>query len=177
MIQKAIFDSLTLYKSKQILSFMKNTDSYSFNYLSNPRLTGKFMEVGMNKVQVKSVEDVERKAIGQIRQSISHTESQSELMSSFSYNISQYINSIMQPDINVSAQDISFSPERDDHYILSKRLTESHEFNSLWNGTRLPHFVQKVADTTYHRYIHLSHHDEKTRSKIKKGQNLNPRSH
>jgi hypothetical protein len=56
-------------------------------------------------------------------------------------------------------------------------LKKSHEFASHWNGTRLPHFVQKVADTTYHRYIHLSQHDEKTMLKIKKGQSLNARSH
>ncbi len=131
----------------------------------------------MNKVREESVETLERKAIGQIRQRISKTESQSDLSDGFSYNVSLYLNSIMQPEINVSAQDISFSPDRNDHYILSKRLTESNEFNSLWNGTRLPHFVQKVAETTYHRYIHLSHHGEKTRAKIKKGQNLNPRAH
>ncbi len=124
----------------------------------------------MNHVAVKSVEYLERKAIGKIRQRISSTESRSDLKNGFSFNVSQYINSVMEPDISVSAQDISFSPDGNNHYIISDHLLNSREFSSKWVGTRLPHFVQKVADTTYHRYIHLSQHGEKTRSKIKNGQ-------
>lgn len=131
----------------------------------------------MNNVTVKSVESLERKAIGQIRQRISSTESKADLRNGFSFNVSQYINSVMEPKVSIGPQDIAFSPEGNNHYILSERLTQSSEFNSMWKGTRLPHFVQKVADTTYHRYIHLSQHDEKTKAKIKRGQNLNPRSH
>ncbi|MDA3811841.1 MAG: hypothetical protein PF518_16095, partial [Spirochaetaceae bacterium] len=71
----------------------------------------------MNNVTVKSVEYLERKAISQIRQRISQTENKSDLTNGFAFNVSQYINSVLEPDITVSAQDISFSPEGNDHYI------------------------------------------------------------
>ncbi len=131
----------------------------------------------MSNVTEKSIKYFEKKAIGKIRQQISSTNSRADLNNGFSFNVSQYLNSIMEPEMSIYAQDISFSPEGNNHYILSDRLIQSPEFSSKWEGTRLPHFIQKVADTTYHRYIHLSQHGERTRSKIKKGQNLNPRSY
>ena len=109
-----------------------------------------------NNVLEQGIEYLEKKAYANIILKIESTNNLLELSYGFSFNITQYLNAALGHEFTLYAHDIIFSPDLKQHYKLSSRFMESPPFISKWYGTRLSNFIQKMADSTYHRYLFLS---------------------
>ena len=118
---------------------------------------------------------MERKKIAEIRDRINQTENLSDLERSFSHAISSFLNQILDSNFNVSEEDIRFKPSNTKYYELSTRLRRAKVFKETWTHSNIPHFIEHVADSAYHKYIHIKKHQEKTTKKIRNGNSANRR--
>ncbi len=127
----------------------------------------------MNETYFANLENLEKKYLGKIRKNINKSENKKDLEKIFSFTVSDFLNHVLDEEIKISETDISFSPVQKNRYIFSPRLLESEYFIQKWNNSNLPGFINKVADTTYHRYLHLNKHIEKTEKKIRQSDSRN----
>ncbi len=125
----------------------------------------------MDWVSFVNFENLERKCMGSIRKKVDLSENRKDLEKAFSYSISTFLNQAFRHDLSFSNEDIVFKPNMKVKYVLSQRLMNSKEFMETWEHSNLPHFINQVADTTYHKYIHLGKHGEKTVRKIRQTDN------
>ena len=125
----------------------------------------------MDWISFVNFENLERKCIGSIRKKVDLSENRKDLEMAFSYSISTFLNQAFQHNLSFSNEDVVFKPNMKVKYALSQRLMNSKEFMKTWEHSNLPHFISQVADTTYHKYIHLGKHGEKTVRKIRQTDN------
>ena len=125
----------------------------------------------MDRVSFVNFENLERKCIGSIRKKVDLSENRKDLEMAFSHSISTFLNQAFQDDLSFSNDDVTFKPYMKVKYELSPRLKNSKEFMETWEHSNLPHFINQIADTTYHKYIHMSKHGEKTVRKIRQTDN------
>ena len=111
--------------------------------------------------------DLEKDFFSKIRNGVKSTEDLSDLRRFFSATVSELLDNACGDDFDIDNEDVAFAPESEGYYKLSPRLRGSAAFLDTWRNSSLPHVVRKAADTTYHRYIHLSKHLEKTEKKIR----------
>lgn len=127
----------------------------------------------MNGTSFANFESMEKKYMSLLRKKINESESKTDLVENFSSTVSNFLNQVFNESIAVHDNDIIFKPDTGDKFILSTKLKESEQFLNTWNNSNLPSFIGKVADTTYHRYIHLDKHTEKTEKKIRQSTSKN----
>ena len=125
----------------------------------------------MDLVSFVNFENLERKCMGSIRKKVDLSENRTDLEMAFSHSISTFLNQAFQHDLSFSNEDVIFKPNLKVKYVLSQRLMNSKEFMETWEHSNLPHFINQIADTTYHKYIHMGKHGEKTVRKIRKTDN------
>lgn len=125
----------------------------------------------MGWVSFVNFENLERKCMGSIRKKVDLSENRTDLEMAFSHSISTFLNQAFQHDLSFSNEDVIFKPNLKVKYVLSQRLMNSKEFMETWEHSNLPHFINQIADTTYHKYIHLGKHGEKTVKKIRQTDN------
>lgn len=125
----------------------------------------------MSWVPFVNFENLERKCIGSIRKKVDLSENRKDLEMAFSHSISTFLNQAFQNDLSFSNEDVIFKPNMKVKYVLSHKLMNSKKFMETWEHSNLPHFISQIADTTYHKYIHLGKHGEKTIRKIRQTDN------
>ena len=69
--------------------------------------------------------------------------------------------------IELNGDDVLFDPKAEKYFILSSSLKDQTIFKETWDGSDLPNMIGRFADSTYHRYLHLDKHLEKTERKIR----------
>lgn len=117
-------------------------------------------------------EQVSYSAIGnelihELRDRLNNAENISDIRNSFSYTVIGLLSQAFQ-DMDVDADDVSFHPDKEQHFQISDRVMKDKNFNEKWQHSDLPNVIQKFADSTYHKYIHTCKHPEKTNKKIRK---------
>ncbi len=125
----------------------------------------------MEWVSFVNFESLERKCIGSIRKKVDLSENKKDLEITFSHSISTFLDQAFQHDLSFSNEDVTLKPNSKVKYALSQRLRDSKEFMGIWEHSNLPHFINQIANTTYHKYIHMSKHGEKTVRKIRQTDN------
>ncbi|MDA3812624.1 MAG: hypothetical protein PF570_00055, partial [Candidatus Cloacimonetes bacterium] len=86
----------------------------------------------------------------------------------FALTVINFLNQIFEESqLDIDADDIKFSPEVKDLYILSDRLNRDLEFKKIWDISDLKNVIHKFAKSANHRYIHINKHNEKTNKKIR----------
>ena len=125
----------------------------------------------MEWVSFVNFENLERKCIGSFRKKVDLSENRKDLELAFSHSITAFLNQAFQQDISFSEDDVTFRPNKKVKYALSSRLMNTKAFMETWEHSNLPHFINQIADTTYHKYIHMGKHGEKTIRKIRQTDN------
>ena len=125
----------------------------------------------MDLISFVNFENLERKCMGSIRKKVNLSENRKDLELAFSQSITAFLNQAFQQDISFSEDDVIFRPNMKVKYALSSRLMNTKVFIEAWEHSNLPHFINQIADTTYHKYIHMGKHGEKTDRKIRQTDN------
>ncbi len=103
-----------------------------------------------------------------MRDQISNSEDKIDLGNSFSYVVSDFLNKVFEEyGIEIGDDSILFDPEAENYYSINSELLVQNDFAETWHNSDLPSMIKKFADSTYHRYLHLNKHKEKTDSKIR----------
>ncbi|MFC1887377.1 hypothetical protein ACFLYK_01055 [Candidatus Cloacimonadota bacterium] len=103
-----------------------------------------------------------------MRDQISNSEDKIDLGNSFSYIVSGFLGKVFaEKEINIEDDSILFDPEAENYYSINSELLDQGDFSETWQNSDLPNLIKKFADSTYHRYIHLNKHKEKTDRKIR----------
>jgi hypothetical protein len=103
-----------------------------------------------------------------MRDQISNSEDKIDLGNSFSYVVTGFLSRIFsEKKIAISDDSILFNPNAENYYSINSELLGQGEFVETWQNSDLPNVIKKFADSTYHRYIHLNKHKEKTDRKIR----------
>ena len=121
----------------------------------------------MDQISFVNFESVEKKYMSMLRKKLTTSENKTDLAKHFSCTVSNFLNNVLDEEPVVYESDIIFNPDSGKKYTLSTKLKQSEHFLNTWNNSNLPHFVGKAADSTYHRYLHLNKHSEKTEKKIR----------
>ena len=121
----------------------------------------------MSTGSFQNFHDIEKSFMGRLRSRIKTTENHDDLRHFFSTAVSDLLNSAYEGAVPILETDIVFEPSNEEHYELSRRLRGSARFMDTWNNSNLPGVIRKAADTTYHRYLHMNKHHEKTERKIR----------
>ncbi len=125
----------------------------------------------MNWVSFVNFEKIERKCMSSIRKKVDLSENRKDLEMVFSHSISTFLNQAFQHSLSFSNDDVIFKPNMKVKYALSPKLINSKKFMETWEHSNLPHFINQIVDTTYHKYIHMGKHGEKTVRKIRQTDN------
>ena len=125
----------------------------------------------MGWVSFVNFENLERKCMGSIRKKVDLSENRKDLELAFSHSITAFLNEAFQQNMSFSEDDVIFRPNKKVKYALSSRLMNTKAFMDTWKHSNLPQFINQIADTTYHKYIHMSKHGEKTVRKIRQTDN------
>jgi hypothetical protein len=103
-----------------------------------------------------------------MRDQISNSEDKIDLGNSFSYVVSGFLSKVFEEqEIIIEDNSVLFDPEAEDYYSINSELLDQGNFAEMWYNSDLPNVIKKFADSTYHRYIHLNKHKEKTDRKIR----------
>ena len=103
-----------------------------------------------------------------MRDQISNSEDKIDLGNGFSLVVTRFLSRVFEEkDIRISDNSILFNPQAKNYYSIDKELLDQGDFVETWQNSDLPNVIKKFADSTYHRYIHLNKHKEKTEKKIR----------
>ncbi len=106
--------------------------------------------------------------IHEIREKINISENKVDLTNNFSYTVTNFLNRVFENEnFVVDADDITFDPQEKNNFKVSSNLMKVAIFKETWKKSDLPNVIKKFADSTYHRYLHLEKHLEKTQKKIR----------
>jgi len=106
--------------------------------------------------------------IHRMRDQINNSEDKIDLENNFCYTVSKFLIDVFSgEELEVSADDISFDPNSETFYTLSDNLKNQERFREIWQNSDLPNVIKRFAESTYHRYLHLNKHLEKTQKKIR----------
>jgi len=106
--------------------------------------------------------------IHEVREKINNSENKVDLTNHFSYTVTHFLNRVFESEnFVVDADDIIFDPKEKNNFKVSSNLMDVAIFKDTWKKSDLPNVIKKFADSTYHRYLHLEKHLEKTQKKIR----------
>ncbi|MBC8383948.1 MAG: hypothetical protein H8E57_00350 [Candidatus Cloacimonetes bacterium] len=107
--------------------------------------------------------------IHEMRDKINNSENKIDLDHFFSQTVTNFLNKVFHDqDFVIDNGDIIFNPDSENYFSVSDDLWKLEYFKEIWNSSDLPNVIKKFADSTYHRYLHLNKHPEKTQKKIRK---------
>jgi len=102
----------------------------------------------------------------QYRQSMNSAESTEDVKKFFAYITHELIETALQGKVAVEYEDIRLDPHRESGFVISSRLRELQEFESVWNRSDLPHIVKRMAEFAIKRHNYLEKHRDRTESKM-----------
>ncbi|MBN1949362.1 MAG: hypothetical protein JW784_06430 [Candidatus Cloacimonetes bacterium] len=104
----------------------------------------------------------------QMRDQINNAEDRADLGRSFSFTVTNFLKEVLSDhNLEIEDGDVIFDPEAKDFYSINEDLQNRPVFRELWQESDLASQLKKFAESTYHRYLHLGKHLEKTRLKIR----------
>jgi len=121
----------------------------------------------MKSATFNNFETLEKRFLSAMRERINNAEDRIDLENHFSRTVKNFLMEATDNSFKITEDDILFSPDHENYYEISDKLKSSKEFIQTWENSNLPNFLKKVADSTYHKYIHLGKHLEKTERKIR----------
>jgi len=104
------------------------------------------------------------------RNGINSSEDKIDLGNHFSRTMKTLLQKVFEHEhipVDVDDSDITFNPEARHYYTISGKLRQTGSFKGLWEGSDLPSVIERFADSTHKKYLHLDRHREKTRFKIR----------
>jgi len=102
----------------------------------------------------------------QYRESVNSAESTEDVKKFFAYSTHELIETALQGKVAVEYEDICLDPHRESGFVISSRLRNLQEFDSVWNRSDLPHIVKRMAEFAIKRYKYLERHRGRTESKM-----------
>ncbi len=99
------------------------------------------------------------------RENMSNAESTEDVKKFFSYSVRDLLEDILGKEIRIDKDDIILLPDKPPYFDLSPKLAS--EIDKVWEGSDLPHLIEKLAESAIGRFKHLEKHPEKTESKIR----------
>ena len=100
------------------------------------------------------------------RQRVNSAESTEDVKKFFAYCIHELLETSLQGKVAVEYEDIHLDPQRESGFVISSRLRDLQEFDSVWNRSDLPHIVKRMAEFAIKRYKYIEKHRDRTESKI-----------
>lgn len=102
----------------------------------------------------------------QYRQSVNSAESTEDVKKFFAHSTQELLETALQEKVAVEYEDIRLDPHRESGFVISSRLRELQEFESVWNRSDLPHIVKRMAQFAIKRHKRLEKHRDRTESKM-----------
>ncbi|MCD4820226.1 MAG: hypothetical protein K8S23_16210 [Candidatus Cloacimonetes bacterium] len=115
-----------------------------------------------------SFSHIEKEYLHEMRNKINNSENKSDLKNHFSFTILNMLEEVFEEkEVELNGDDVLFDPKAEKYFILSSSLKDQVIFQETWKGSDLPNVIGRFAYSTYHRYLHLDKHLEKTERKIR----------
>ncbi len=112
---------------------------------------------------------IEKELLPEMRKKLNLAEDTVDVGNHFKYTIISLLQKVFEDEeLELDADDVSFSPKAKDYFSVSSKLFNHQAFKQTWEKSDLPNVIKRFADTSYHRYVHLNKHLEKTNLKIRK---------
>ncbi len=105
------------------------------------------------------------KLLPKFRENMNSAESTEDVRKFFLYAAKELLEDILERELDIREDDISFLPEKAPYFKVSDRLIS--EIKEVWKESDLPHLLERLAEAAFGRYKHLEKHPEKTESKIR----------
>jgi hypothetical protein len=103
-----------------------------------------------------------------MRDQINNSEDKVDLGNNFAYVVNGFLARVFdEKEINIDNESVQFDPKAENYYQINQNLLEQGDFIETWQNSDLPNVIKKFAESTYHRYIHLNKHNDKTIKKIR----------
>jgi len=119
------------------------------------------------KEMFNNFEHLGKKFLSQMRVKISTAEDKIDLENFFSRTITNFLREAFSGKMAIGAESVVFAATETSHYLLKPTLANQMQFKEVWNSSNLSAVIGRMATSTYHRYMHLSKHPEKTVLKIR----------
>lgn len=103
----------------------------------------------------------------ELREKLNHSEDGGDVYNMFSHIISKMLNSIFKERLRVKNSDITFDPDCNTHFSLSRKLLDNEMFTDELANSDIGNIISRFADSCYNRYVHLNKHPEKTNLKMR----------
>jgi hypothetical protein len=117
-----------------------------------------------------SFSHIEKELLPEMRNKLNLAEDSVDVSNHFKFTMVNLLQKVFANDpLEFKTDDIAFNPDSQDYFSVNPNLLNHSLFKQTWEESDLPNVVKRFADTSYHRYIHLNKHLEKTKLKIRKG--------
>jgi hypothetical protein len=112
---------------------------------------------------------IEKELLPEMRKKLNLAEDTVDVGNHFKYTIINLLQKVFENEqLELDADDVAFSPKAKNYFSVSPKLLNHQAFKQTWEQSDLPNVIKRFADTSYHRYVHLNKHLEKTNLKIRK---------
>lgn len=111
--------------------------------------------------------EVEKEFFSKFRNRVTNSEKLEDLRSCFTTSVAELLGTLLEEEISLNGEDITFRPDETDHYWINEELKSNSRVSELLQNPEVRQIVKKAAQTAYHRYLHLKKHGEKTELKIR----------
>jgi hypothetical protein len=102
-----------------------------------------------------------------LRRSINNAESTEDVKKFFFYGVRNLFKKVLQAEIPLAQEDVLLDLSKAEGFTISARLWDDIPgFASAWQGSDLPHIIERMAEFAIKRYKHLEHHPDKTEAKM-----------
>ncbi|WP_319562917.1 hypothetical protein [Marispirochaeta sp.] len=115
----------------------------------------------------QNLHEVEKDFFSKFRNRVTNSEKLDDLRRCFTTSVAELLGTLLEEDISLNGDDVSFRPEEKDHYWVNDEIRSTPRFAEVLQNPEVRQIVKKAAQTAYHRYLHLKKHPEKTELKIR----------
>ena len=110
----------------------------------------------------------ENHLLPEFRQNISNAESTEEVKKFFTFTAIKLMDDIFKNEIRFKFEEITLEPDSKKKFFIHDRFFDMELFTENWNHSDMKRILKSFAETSAHRYKHLSTNPEKTELKIRK---------
>jgi hypothetical protein len=116
-----------------------------------------------------SFSHIEKELLPEMRNKLNHAEDSIDVGNYFRFTINNLLLKVFENEaLELGTDDIAFNPEVENYYSVSPQLLDHPVFKRTWEQSDLSNVVQRFAETSYNRHIHLNKNLKKTNLKIRK---------
>lgn len=110
---------------------------------------------------------IENELLPKFRKEISQAESTEDLKRFFSQNLQELFSQVFAGQIDIGDGDVTLSPENEPPFEINARIRSSEAFPPVWDTSDLPNIMSRFSEAAMHRYLHLAKNLKKTEAKIR----------